>query len=78
MTQRDIHFSQHALLKFEVLAAHGLRLEKGVIKNTILNPARVFDGYRGRKIAQGRLGESRLLRVVYAEKDDDIVLVTKV
>jgi hypothetical protein len=38
VTQREIHFSQHALLKFDILAAHGLRLEKELIKNAILNP----------------------------------------
>lgn len=50
MTQKEIRFSQHALLKLE--------------------------GYGGRKIAQGPLDESRVLRVVYEEKGDDIIIVT--
>lgn len=76
MTQRTIRFSQHALLKFEVLAAHGLSLEEEMVVHIILNPAGTFEGYRGRKIAQGPLDESRVLRVVYEEKGDDIIIVT--
>ena len=76
MTQIAIRFSQHALLKFEVLAAHGLSLEKELVVNIVLNPAGVFEGYRGRKIAQGPLDESRVLRVVYEEKGNDIIIIT--
>jgi len=76
MIRREIHFSHHALLKFEVLAAHGLSLEKELVVNTVLKPAGVFEGPRGRKIAQGSLDESRVLRVVYEEKGDDIIVVT--
>lgn len=76
MTQKEIRFSQHALLKFEVLEAHGLSLEEELVVNTVLNPATVLQGYGGRKIAQGPLDERRVLRVVYEERGDDIIVVT--
>lgn len=76
MTQKGIRFSQHALLKFEVLVAHGLSLEKELVMNTVLNPAMVSEGYRGRKIAQGPLDEGRVLRVVYEERGDEVIVVT--
>jgi len=53
--KRQINFSQHALLKFEVLAAHGLILDEELVRNTVLKPVTVLDGYRGRRIAQGPL-----------------------
>jgi hypothetical protein len=51
-------------------------LERELIVNTIRNATAVFEGYRGRKIAQGPLDARRVLRVVYEEGDDDILVIT--
>jgi len=64
------------MLKFEVLAAHGLNLGKELILNVMRNPDNVFDGYRGRRVAQGPLDEERVLRVIYEEKAHEILIIT--
>lgn len=69
-------FSQHARLKFRVLAEHGIDLQEELVLGIVRNPDAVFDGYGGRTVAQGPLDERRVLRVVYEERENDIVIVT--
>ena len=52
-----------------------MRSERGVIVYFIY-PEKVVDGYYGRKIAQGLLSENLILRVVYEEKERELMVVT--
>ena len=40
------------------------------------NPEEVVQGYKGRLIAQKRVDENHILRVVYEERADHILVVT--
>jgi hypothetical protein len=76
MPKKEIHFSEHAKIKFEILSKHGLKLNERTILAILEKPEITADGYSGRKIAQGLLDEKRVLRVVYEEKAEEILIVT--
>ena len=72
----SIKYSEHCLIKIEILNKHGLAVSKAVIEETIIEPERIETGYKNRIIAQRKLGENHVLRVVYEKKNDDIFIVT--
>ncbi len=69
-------FSEHAKIKFDILARHGLDLNENIITDILEKPELTEKGYLGRKIAQGQLDETRVLRIVYEEKPEGIFIVT--
>lgn len=71
---REIVFTSHADEKLSRLTGIGVTREKVI--DVILNPDRVHRGYYGRKVAQSPLSERLVLRVVYEEKDNKVVVVT--
>ena len=73
---KKVKFCNHALFKFALLNKHGFNLEKKKIEEIVLNPHRVYLGHKGRKIAQGIIGETHLLRIVYEEKGNLIEIIT--
>lgn len=73
---RPVHFTDHALRKFEILRSHGVNLDRGTVERTLRSPDRVASGYGGRSIAQGSLDETRVLRVVYEDTADGMLVVT--
>ena len=72
----NIRFTEHALLKFEVLRQQGVEIDRDTVVNVILYPQEVAPGHDNRLIAQAQLDAERVLRVVYEESDDEIVIVT--
>ena len=76
MTSPRIRFTQHALLKFQVLKDHGLDLDSKKVEETVQRPLRVIVGYRGRRIAQSELDADRVLRVVYEESGSELIIIT--
>lgn len=74
--RHNIRFTEHALLKFEVLRQQGIELDEDTVANIVLYPQDVTLGYRNRLIAQAQLDADKVLRVVYEESDDEIVIVT--
>ena len=76
MSSPRVRFSQHALLKFEVLRAHGLVLSQEEVVQAVLQPTSVVQGYLGRSVAQRALDEERVLRVVYEQTPGEVVIVT--
>lgn len=76
MTYPHIRFTEHAMLKFEVLRELGVSLDAGLIIESLHNPERILPGYGERLIAQAFLDEERVLRVVYEETDGEIVVIT--
>ncbi|HAL46660.1 MAG: DUF4258 domain-containing protein [SAR202 cluster bacterium] len=76
MTDRPIRLTLHALTKLSVLRDHGFALERSLVEQTVRLPERVLAGHGGRWVAQGPLDDERVLRVVYEETIDEIVVVT--
>ena len=71
---KKIRFTPHAEEKLTRLRDLGVTKEKVI--QTVENPISVVSGYRGRKIAQGHLSGKLILRVIYEEYEDEIVVVT--
>ncbi len=71
-----IKFSIHAQIKIEVLKKHGIALTEVFIEDVVTFPDRTDTGYKGRRIAQKRINESHVLRVVCEDKGDEILVIT--
>ena len=72
---RTVRFTRHAQDKFALLAAHGFLVSEEQVRQTVLSPERVED--RGtERIAQKRVSDSHVLRVVYRIQDKVIVIIT--
>jgi hypothetical protein len=66
----------HAEEKFEILRRHGFVVSKRKVSETLRRPDKVEEGFRGRKVAQRRISEKHVLRVVYEEGEKQIGVVT--
>ena len=73
---KKIVYGSHADEKFEILRRHGLVVSKRQVRETLQRPEKVDQGFRGRKIAQRRISEKHVLRVVYEEGQREIRVVT--
>jgi len=73
---KKIVYGTHAEEKFAILKRHGFVVSKRQIRETLRSPEKVDEGFRGRKVAQRKISASRVLRVVYEEKQNEIVVVT--
>ena len=73
---KKIVYGSHADEKFEILRRHGLVVSKHQVRETLRRPEKVEEGFRGRKIAQRRISEKHVLRVVYEEGQREIRIVT--
>ncbi len=71
-----ITFTNHAREKFSILERHGCVLKEEDIIKTLKEPDSIRKGRKGRLIAQRVVDEEHLLRVVYEEKDNEVVVVT--
>jgi len=71
---KPINLSPHAEEKLKRLVQRGITEEK-IIK-TIRNPESLNLGYFNRKIAQSSLTDALLLRVIYEETDNNILVIT--
>lgn len=72
--EKPIDFSPHAKDKLKRLVLIGVTEEKAI--DTIKQPQSVTSGYFGRKIAQSALTDDLLLRVIFEETDNSILVVT--
>ena len=73
---KEIVFSDHALIKVEILKRHGIILSKDFIKNAITYPDKIDRGYKDRLIAQRGMNSEHVLRIVYEEHSDHILIIT--
>ncbi|MGB9854642.1 MAG: DUF4258 domain-containing protein [Candidatus Bathyarchaeales archaeon] len=71
---KAIKFTPHAEEKLSRLAKMQVTEEKVV--ETIQNPESIRAGYFGRKIAQSSLTPELMLRVVYEETNNRVLVVT--
>lgn len=73
---KPVRFSQHAIVKLEVLKAHGVKIDEELIRSTVTYPERVRQGYRGRQIAERAVAPDHIVRVVYEERPQEIFVIT--
>lgn len=73
---KKIKFTRHAEEKFKILKRHGIFFDKKLIINAIKNPNNILTGSKNRLIAQKNINEKHILRVIYEETSDEIVVIT--
>jgi hypothetical protein len=73
---KEIIFSKHALLKIEILRAHGIIIDQEFVRKALTHPNKIERGYKGRFIAQKKLDDDHVLRTVYEENDEHILVIT--
>ena len=73
---KKIKFSNHGILKIQLLKDHGIQVHESFIREMIKSPGKVEKGYRGRLVAQKGLDERHVLRVVYEDKPAYIAIIT--
>lgn len=71
-----IRFTKHAEKKFLVLARHGFRITKDLVILTVEEPEIIDPRRSPLLIAQRQIDYRHVLRVVYKEEDDDLVIIT--
>lgn len=72
-----IRFTKHALEKFEVLRRHGVFITKAKVLMTVTNPEFVDRQSRAPlTVSQSTLDQRRVLRVVYRQEGQNIVIIT--
>ena len=71
---KKVVFTLHAEEKLKRLMKIGVTKER--VLEIIEKPEKVVNGYFGRKIAQGLLSEELILRIVYEESEEEIMVVT--
>ncbi len=76
MAVKRIKFSEHSKLKIDILERHGIIVNKELVESIINKPAKTEVGYKNRKIAQGSLDAEHVLRVIYEESNDEILIIT--
>ncbi len=72
--EKPIILSPHAKEKLKRLVLIGVTADKAI--NTIKQPESLISGYFGRKIGQSSLSGELLLRVIYEETDNSILVIT--
>ena len=76
MTVKRIKFSEHSILKIGILSQHGVNINTELVESIINKPSKTETGYKSRKIAQGSLDAEHVLRVIYEESNDEILVIT--
>jgi hypothetical protein len=72
---KEIRFSDHARLKMEILASHTVYIDQDFVVGTVRSPDKIVIE-EDKFIAQKRLDENLVLRVVYREFNAFILIIT--
>lgn len=73
---KRIRVTDYARIKMEILKSHGFDTSEPMVKEIIASPDKIEPGYRGRWIAQKGLDETHVLRNVYEDNPDEMVVIT--
>jgi hypothetical protein len=76
LAMKEIRWSDHAKLKLEVLAGHGFTIQSEFVVEVVRSPDHLESGGEDKLVAQRRLDQSRVLRVVYREFNAFILIIT--
>jgi len=72
-----IHFTKHAKDKFKILARHGVFINEEKIKEIVLHPDALDTTSRFPLIiAQSKLDNTHVLRVIYKQEDNLKTIIT--
>ena len=74
---KKIVFSEHAQLKFVILNKHGFPVSEDMVIAALRNPDIVEPGYKGRKIAQKIIDGRHVIRVVFEDLPETMLLSGK-
>jgi hypothetical protein len=72
---KKVTYGEYAREKFMMLS-HGFVVSEEQVRETVFYLEKVEDGYKGRKVAQRRMTERHVLRVIYEEGAEEIRAVT--
>ena len=73
---KEILFSEHSLLKIDLLSERGIAIAQEFVVETVKSPDRRELGEGEKITAQKQLDENLLLRVVYREYEAFILVIT--
>lgn len=71
-----IHFTKHAEEKFKILREHKFEVSKGQVIGTVESPDLIDRSRLPLLIAQKRISDTHVLRVVYKEENSDKIIIT--
>jgi hypothetical protein len=71
-----IAYTRHAEEKFELLKRHGFEVTRKQVEETPTGRDIVIHQAKGRMIAQKGIGERHVLRVIYRQEGEDLVVIT--
>ena len=73
-----VRYTRHARDKFELLARYGVNVSPTIVEDTIRNPDMTVPDPSGggRTIAQRRISDRHVLRVVYRREEHVAVVIT--
>ncbi|MBI3536896.1 MAG: DUF4258 domain-containing protein [Chloroflexi bacterium] len=72
----QIEYTKHARNKFDILKSHGFEISEKQVEETVSIPEREYLQSGGRFIAQKKISEQHVLRVVYRVEGDHKVVIT--
>ncbi len=73
---KKVIFGSHAEEKFKLLEERNFLLSKKQVLDCVKSPDKLEQGYQGRKIAQKKISQAHILRVVFQEFTDHLKIVT--
>ncbi len=71
-----IRYTKHATQKFAILGKHGVLISQKQVSNTLTKPHLIDNSRLPLLIAQGPLDKYRVLRVVYRQEKEKLVVIT--
>ena len=71
-----VTYTRHAEEKFELLKRHGFEVTRKQVEETLTSPDMMISQAKGKMIAQKRISERHVLRVIYRQEGEDLVVIT--
>ena len=76
MASKGIKFSEHSKLKIDILNKHGITVYEELVEKIIRQPSKIETGYKNRQVVQGNLDQEHVLRIIYEENLNEILVIT--
>jgi hypothetical protein len=73
---KEVRFSEHSLIKLNLLSTHGIPITPEFILETIQFPDKIEISGDNKRIAQKRLDGNLVIRVVYREFSAFVLIIT--
>ena len=76
MSERPIRFTDHAIDKIKQERERGFEVDQHLAMEILLHPNQVLPARAGRIFAQSPIDERHLLRVLFEEEPEELVIIT--